>query len=230
MWCHHLGLIEAQCPSMFPYLYEELIESPEALVEDLCRFIGRPLPSNIEELLSIRENASPRSRVGQAVSAMSWPALKLANLSARERLKGGLKSLDSLFSARRVELPESWRGPLRQDWDKLLGLISARRGATSRASARPNLLPLRLALERSGAVIRVAGDDRRSAVDLLGKDDAGKPMGQRDRAERHHLRGLGRDLSRQAVGTADDEGQSLHAPIAQFCQQRRERLARQRLA
>jgi hypothetical protein len=134
MWCHHLGLIEAQCPSMFPYLYEELIESPEALVEDLCRFIGRPLPSNIEELLRVRQNPSPRRRVGQAVSAMSWLALTLANLSARERLKGGLKSLDSLFSARRVELPESWRGPLRQDWDKLLGLISAR-------GARPLALP-----------------------------------------------------------------------------------------
>jgi hypothetical protein len=52
-WCRHLRLIESSCPSMFPYLYEELIESPETLVEDLCRFISRPLPSNIEALLRI---------------------------------------------------------------------------------------------------------------------------------------------------------------------------------
>lgn len=129
---------------MFPYLYEELIESPETLVEDLCRFIGRPLPSNIEELLRIRENPSPRSRVGQAVSAMSWPALKLANLSARERLKGGLRSFDSLFSARRVQLPASWQACLRRDWNELLGLIGERRGRNlSRfRAAEPHSSPL----------------------------------------------------------------------------------------
>lgn len=127
-WCNGLRLIDSLCPSVFPFLYEELVESPEILVEDLCRFIGRPPPSDMRQLLRLRENPSQRSRLGQAISAMSWPVLRRIDVSARNRFRLGVSYFDSLFSARPVDLPGPWQLRLRQDWNELLALVGERRG------------------------------------------------------------------------------------------------------
>jgi hypothetical protein len=127
-WCNGLRLVESLCPSVFPFLYEELVEAPEILVEDLCRFIGSPPPSDVQELLRIRENPSPRSRLGQTLSAMCRPALGWVGRSASRRLKAGLRNFDSRYSPRRIQLPGAWEARLRQDWDQLLALVSERRG------------------------------------------------------------------------------------------------------
>lgn len=81
-WCLKMQMIEACYPTVFPFLYEELLLWPNLLVGDLCRFIGKPPPGNLDTLLGRRENPSPRSHFGRL---MSRSLLSLVPPSRRKR-------------------------------------------------------------------------------------------------------------------------------------------------
>jgi hypothetical protein len=128
-WCRTLETIEASCPSVFPFLYEELVQSPEVLINDLCRFIGKAPPANLDELLHVQENPTPRSKAGQLASTAM---LKLARHSGRKRLKPHAYRLgvwlDGYFPRRPFALESDLAQVLRQDWNELLDRIGERRG------------------------------------------------------------------------------------------------------
>ncbi len=79
--CHGVkpsGPLNGSSPGVFPFLYEELLLQPHVLIKDLCSFIGKTPPKNLDQLLTARENPSPRSHVGQLV-AQSLYALHYAS-------------------------------------------------------------------------------------------------------------------------------------------------------
>jgi hypothetical protein len=128
-WCRTLETIDESCPSVFPFLYEELLRAPEALVDDLCRFIGKAKPPNLDQLLKVRENPTPRSEIGQLVSRS---LLKFTRTSARKVRKPHVYAVgawfDSWFPSDRMTLEPDLARTLQQDWNELLARIGERRG------------------------------------------------------------------------------------------------------
>lgn len=141
-WCRILGLIEASCDAVFAFLYEELPHSPHALVDDLCRFLGVKPPSDLDDLLDVRENPSPRSLQGQLLSRsfyrLSRRLAKITNTKISDapiayRLrKYGFRlgaHFDRYFPAyHHVPFNADTARVLRQDWANLLSLVGERRG------------------------------------------------------------------------------------------------------
>ena len=68
MWRETLRLIEDEGGPVFPFLYEEMLSDPKALVTDLCAFLKCAPPANLEALLQRRTNQSPKTSLGQAIS------------------------------------------------------------------------------------------------------------------------------------------------------------------
>jgi hypothetical protein len=125
-WCRTLSTIEASCASVFPFLYEELSRDPDALIDDLCLFLGTRRPSNLHHLVSVRENPSPKGRVGQLLSRSFFivPSHKrVRNFGARLGAR-----LDRYFPERPIAVDSGTVGALSEDWNALVGLVSARRG------------------------------------------------------------------------------------------------------
>ena len=60
-------------------------------------------------------------------------------------------------------------------------------------------------------MVRVAGENSRRTIDLLGKHDAGELVGERDKTEREEEVGALAGSSGPAVGRADGEYQPLDA-------------------
>ena len=52
-WCTKLRTIEQSSAAVFPFLYEELLWHPPALINDLCKFLGKGPPANLDQLLKI---------------------------------------------------------------------------------------------------------------------------------------------------------------------------------
>jgi hypothetical protein len=145
-WCNNLKLIQSLCPSVFPFLYEELAESPEIFVGDLCRFLGKSPPRNSQDLLRARENPSLRSRFGQTLWAITRPALRKSGAVARNRVRVGISHIDALFAPRQVEVPADWQIELRRDWSELLTTISALRGRDLSRFRTPEAEPAQAAV------------------------------------------------------------------------------------
>jgi hypothetical protein len=128
-WCQKLSTIERSCPSVFPFLYEELLQNPMALIQDLCGFLGKDLPPNLDHLLGIRINAVPKSRVGQFVSRS---LCTLSTPSRRRRMKARWYKFgarfDRYFLPKPLPLDSNMAVALEQDWNDLLRLIGERRG------------------------------------------------------------------------------------------------------
>jgi len=129
-WCRSLDLIEDGDRSVFPFLYEELSCAPEALIDDLCRFLGTEAPANLTELLTVRENSSPRSRAGQLVSRpffqVSYALERFTPIRAKSlrELGGRLGSrLDQNFAPLQIGLDPDMARDLRRDWERLLQRI-----------------------------------------------------------------------------------------------------------
>ena len=40
-WCKALQTIEESSRNVFPFAYEELLRNPDALIGDLCQFLGK---------------------------------------------------------------------------------------------------------------------------------------------------------------------------------------------
>ena len=138
-WRRKLETIGASCEAVFPFLYEELLRDPKLLVTDLCRFIGKPPPPNLDELLRIRENATPRSALGQFVSRSM---LKLSRSSNRRHWKHHAFRVgawcDNIYPKRRsLPLDPELAGALREDWNELLDLVGKRRGHDFSAYRKP---------------------------------------------------------------------------------------------
>jgi hypothetical protein len=136
-WCRTLQLVEQSCPTVFPFLYEELLQNPTALIEDLCAFIGKDPPQNLDEILSVRANAAPQGRAGQLVSKL---LCTLSTESRRRRMKGrwykfGAK-LDHYFPPKPLRLDSSTAVVLERDWNNLMELLASRRGRDFSAFAR----------------------------------------------------------------------------------------------
>jgi hypothetical protein len=130
LWCYKLDLIEEHCSSVFPFLFEELLQYPHALLDDLCRFIGKPTPPNLDELLRKRENVVPRSEVGQRVSRIIkvFPSRsKRAKLEHRRFAYRVGMLFDRYFPNPALSLEAELATPLRQDWNDLLRRIGERR-------------------------------------------------------------------------------------------------------
>lgn len=136
-WCGKLDRIEATFTRVFPFLYEELALDPLGLVADICRFIDAPAPSRLEAMLQVRENRSPRSRIGQL---LAQPFHRSANWLGR--LPGfsvaGVQDFGAQLGARFDRLfpylpPAVVFGPTQQailaeDWAALLLRVEAQRG------------------------------------------------------------------------------------------------------
>lgn len=134
-WCRSLDLIEDGSRSVFPFLYEELSCAPEALIDDLCSFLGTEIPANLTELLAVRENASPRSKAGQILSRpffqTSYALRNFTSINTKSlrELGGRLGTrLDQHFAPLEIGLDQDMAEDLRRDWERLLERIGNRRG------------------------------------------------------------------------------------------------------
>ena len=133
-WCRSLDLIENGSRSVFPFLYEELSYAPEALIDDLCRFLGTNIPANLTELLAMRENASPRSKAGQMLSrpffqtSYALRSFTSINTKSLREFGGRLGTrLDQHFTPLEIGLDQDMAEDLRRDWKHLLERIGNRR-------------------------------------------------------------------------------------------------------
>jgi hypothetical protein len=127
-WCDNLQTIAFSCSSVFPFLYEELLYSPEVLVEDLCRFLDKPSPPELDALLRARENPTPRSWVGQFTSRLMLMLANTSDQKRRQQIYGLGARLDAVFPARQVNLPSDLADSLTEDWNSLLSIVGERRG------------------------------------------------------------------------------------------------------
>jgi hypothetical protein len=142
-WCRSLDLIEEGKRPVFAFLYEELSQGPEALIGDLCRFLRTQTPANLTEILSVRENASPRSQAGQLLSRpffqVSYALERFTPIKARPLRELGARlgtQLDQNFTPLQIELEPDMAGELRRDWDSLLKRMSDIRGRDLSAMAQ----------------------------------------------------------------------------------------------
>lgn len=149
-WCSTLSLIENSCDSVFPFLYEELAHDLSALVEDLCAFLNTKPPANLQAILNVRENPSPRSRPGRLLSQLiDWlskllakvanPTVNRVGIAKRLRQFGGVlgSKLDRYFpAASPLVIDRETSKMLRKDWDDFLDLVGRRRGRDFSALSR----------------------------------------------------------------------------------------------
>ena len=138
-WCRSLDLIEDGSKSVFPFLYEELSFAPEALIDDLCSFLGTEIPANLTELLALRENASPRSKAGQILSRPFFQTSYALRIFTSINTKS-LREFGGRLGTVRWAARHEARSALRSPRDRLrprLGVGSAERlGAPPRAHRR----------------------------------------------------------------------------------------------
>jgi hypothetical protein len=127
-WCRKLALIEQSCSSVFPFLFEELARDPKTLINDMCQFLGKVPPPNLDQLLGARENPTPRSGVGQFVSRALLFAIPSNQKRMKHRAYDFAAGLDRYFPVRPFVLPSEMAGNLRRDWDELLVRVGERRG------------------------------------------------------------------------------------------------------
>ena len=142
-WCRSLDLIEDVGGSVFPFLYEELSFAPEALIDDLCRFLNTNKPANLSELLAVRENASPRSQAGQLLSRpffqVSYALEKATRINTKGLREFGARlgtRLDQNFAPFQLGLEGDLARELHQDWECLLSRTSEHRNRRLLVPAR----------------------------------------------------------------------------------------------
>jgi hypothetical protein len=124
-WCWKLETIARSRALVFPFLYEELRESPHDLIDDLCRFVGRSGPADIEALLGTHANPSPRSRVGLDASR-SLSKLSTSKRWRQASVKAGTW-LDRYFPTNRVSLNPDLASDLQRDWVRLVQMVGESR-------------------------------------------------------------------------------------------------------
>jgi len=136
-WCQTLRTIERSSPGVFPFLYEELLLQPHVLIEDLCSFIVETPPKNLDQLLTARENPSPRSHVGQLV-AQSLYALHYASGRMIPKSYSGRigARFDRYFPTKPMVLDTDVAAALQEDWNDLKRLIGERRSRDFSALSR----------------------------------------------------------------------------------------------
>jgi hypothetical protein len=134
-WCGSLDIIEGTSSSIFPFLYEELVETPEALIRDLCTFLGTEPPQDLDKLLKKRENPSPRSGFGQSISRafhrLSYGLDRIMPMSTRplRQLGAHLGSrFDDEEAPRQAPLEPELAQALRQDWKEVVVRVGRHRG------------------------------------------------------------------------------------------------------
>jgi hypothetical protein len=130
-WCEMLTRLEQSTPAVFPFLFEELVSDPKSLVSDLCRFLGKKPPANIEALLRDPVGWSPKGRVGQAVTSSLykrvWGSYR-HNLKVKRRLYKLGMLFDRYFTPSPMPIDFELITALSRDWTSLLVRIGDRRG------------------------------------------------------------------------------------------------------
>jgi len=137
-WCTKLQTIEASFTSVFPFLYEEIIQSPMTLIGDLCHFIGKAPPSNLHQLLRDRRNLSPRSSSGQFV-ARSIRTVFPAHRGWMQLSQQIGTWLDRFAPTNEAVIDARLSSDLQDDWIRLLDLVSKSRGRDLTDFAARNL-------------------------------------------------------------------------------------------
>lgn len=141
-WCKHLEIIQTSCEFVFPFLYEELQQSPEILIEDLCAFLHKPVPRHVDEILHSQSNPSPRSWPGQLASRTLTAISARTRRRDRELLERRIARFDSLFPPRRLSLPFDLAEILAEDWNALLASVGEQRGRDfTQLSRTPSFQP-----------------------------------------------------------------------------------------
>jgi hypothetical protein len=125
-WCSKLETISRSFVSVFPFLYEEIIRRPTELIGDLCAFVGKEPPGNLQRLLVERRNPSPRSDIGQFVSrSLCMISPRHKEWTRRSHRIGAY--LDHFAPASEVVIDPELAKTLRQDWVDLVHRVSDRR-------------------------------------------------------------------------------------------------------
>jgi hypothetical protein len=136
-WCQALRTIEGSSLAVFPFLYEELLLQPHVLIDDLCNFIGKTPPKNLDELLTARQNPSPRSQVGQLVSQSLYTLHYASGRMIPKTYAGQIGArFDRYFPTKPLVLDPEVAAALQQDWNDLKHLIGERRNRDFRALSR----------------------------------------------------------------------------------------------
>src|SRR5262245_55612550 len=125
-WCSKLETISNCFASVFPFLYEEIIYRPAELISDLCQFLGKEAPENLDKLLVERRNPSPRSAIGQFVSRSLCMISPHHEEWRRRSFRIGAW-LDRVAPASEVVIDPELAKTLRQDWVDLVHRVSDRR-------------------------------------------------------------------------------------------------------
>jgi hypothetical protein len=140
-------LCDRQNVDAFLFLYEEFAGDPVALCEDFCRFLGARMPENTASLLARRENPSPRTERGLRLAraahgvARVLGALPLANA---KRLRQAASEFGARFDSDEdppvaIGFREAEEEKLREDWRRLVGIVSERRGRDLSSLSRRSL-------------------------------------------------------------------------------------------
>jgi len=137
-WLNILNIVDGAGVPVFVLLYEELVSRPETLISDLCRFIGTAEPRVQSGIAQKRENHSPRSSAGQAVSRFFVRGSRLlkripyASNAQRPLRAFGSRigtALDGHFPpAPAIALDEQLEALVQSDWSGLVRLVGKRRG------------------------------------------------------------------------------------------------------
>jgi hypothetical protein len=146
-WVRRVELCDRQNVDAFLFLYEEFAGDPVALCEDFCRFLGASMPENTASLLARRENPSPRTERGLRLAraahgvARVLGALPLANA---KRLRQAASEFGARFDSDEdppvaIGFREAEEEKLREDWRRLVGIVSERRGRDLSSLSRRSL-------------------------------------------------------------------------------------------
>lgn len=128
-WCKALRTIEGSFKSVFPFLYEELVRTPHSLIADLCGFLGKAPPADLDQVLKVRRNPSPRSSAGQFLSRSLYAVSAASRRNLLKQRCGRFgAALDRFFHVPPFDLPADLDQKLTQDWNDLVRLVAERRG------------------------------------------------------------------------------------------------------
>jgi hypothetical protein len=145
LWMHRLELCDRYGLESFLFLYEEFDHDPITLVADMCKFMGTSAPQDAVELLARRENQSPRTERGLHISRVGYGIAHVLGSVPWVNTKM-LRQFSSRLGARldsqhdgdpRLVLTGADAERLREDWDKLVGVVGARRGRYFQRFANP---------------------------------------------------------------------------------------------
>ncbi len=134
-WVRRVELCDRRRLDSFLFLYEEFAHDPVALCEDLCRFLGTPMPDDVASLLARRENPSPRTERGLRLARAAHGVARVLGalpLTNAKRLRQAASEFGASFDSNEtpvaVDFREVDKERLGEDWRRLVEIVAERRG------------------------------------------------------------------------------------------------------